>query len=195
MIRASVGALILAGVASISMGQTSTPRCGTERWPVKTLADPQGKAMFDAPATTSTIAELSALPAPTRKELMAAMNTRFPAEIQAGRKLVHAVVLGFKLETDSDVHIVLADRADQSITMVAEIPSPGCVPEKYRSYIAGVRASFITAFGNPTPRMKHLPRPRPIQAEGPLFFDMIHGQTGVAKNGVELHPLLFWKSE
>lgn len=178
--------------AALADAQT---KCGTERWPVKTLADPQGDAMFSAPATVATIAELSALPAPTRKELMAATSTRFPTEVTAGRKLVHAGVWGFKLETDSDIHIVLVDLKDPSQTMVTEIPSPACVPSKYKSYIAGVRASFVSAFGTPTPRMHRLPKPRPIQAEGPLFFDFIHGQTGVAKNGAELHPLLFWKSE
>lgn len=178
--------------AALADAQT---KCGTERWPVKTLADPQGDAIFNAPATVSTIEELSAIPAPTRKELMEATNTRFPAEVAAGRKLVHVAVLGFKLETDSDIHVVIANPKNLSSTMVTEIPSPACVPPKYRSYIAGVRASFIQAFGAPTPRMKHLAKPRLIQAEGPLFFDFIHGQTGVAKNGAELHPLLFWKSE
>lgn len=192
MRRTLIGAAILSLVASGSLAQT---KCGTERWSVKTLADPQGDAIFSAPATVSTIAELSALPAPTRKELMAATDTRFPAEVAAGRKLVHVGVWGFKLESDSDIHIVLVDLKDPSQTMVTEIPSPACVPLKYKSYIAGVRASFVQAFGAPTPRMKRLAKPRPIAAEGPLFFDFIHGQTGVAKNGAELHPLLFWKSE
>lgn len=186
---------ILALALTFASATSAQTRCGTERWPVKTLADPQGKAMFDSGATVATIAELSAIPAPTRKELMEAMSTRFPAEVRAGRKLVHAVVLGFKLETDSDIHIVLADPKAQTETMVAEIPSPGCVPKEYRSYIAGIRASFVQAFGTPTPRMKRLSQPKPIQAEGVFFFDMLHGQTGVAKNGVELHPLLYWKSE
>src|SRR5260370_1246977 len=30
----------------------------------------------------------------------------------------------------------------------------------------------------------------PVQIKGVGFFDFLHGQTGVAPNGIELHPLL-----
>ena len=30
----------------------------------------------------------------------------------------------------------------------------------------------------------------PVQVTGVLFFDFLHGQTGVAPNGIELHPIL-----
>jgi hypothetical protein len=30
----------------------------------------------------------------------------------------------------------------------------------------------------------------PVSVTGVAFFDTLHGQEGVAKNGIELHPLL-----
>jgi hypothetical protein len=32
--------------------------------------------------------------------------------------------------------------------------------------------------------------PTPVKVTGVGFFDRVHGQNGVAPNGVELHPLL-----
>jgi hypothetical protein len=51
-----------------------------------------------------------------------------------------------------------------------------------------VRTAFDAQFGTVTGKMKHVSVPVTVVGVG--FFDFIHGQTGVAPNGIELHPVL-----
>jgi len=63
--------------------------------------------------------------------------------------------------------------------MIAESPSPNCdahTPPLYRREIASARA-----------RVRLCARAR---VTGIAFFDFDHGQTGVARNAIELHPIL-----
>ena len=96
---------------------TASVRCGVERWPVKTLTDPAARSVNLVPER-ATVAELNALPAPT---LPADNTTRLPNERQADR--VTATLVKYKLESDEDIHVVLADGGK---TMIAELPSPLC---------------------------------------------------------------------
>ena len=165
--------------------------CGVERWAVKTLADPAAAdyAKFTAtPVEDSSIPKLVKLSAPTRQELMHATTSRFSDEVRKVR--VQAVVLGYKLETDSDFHIVLGDPDDPTITMVSEIPSPACAPERWRSTFTTLRAQFVHDFAQPIARYHKLTTPRRVTVMGVFFFDFLHGQTGVAPNGAEIHPIL-----
>ena len=50
------------------------------------------------------------------------------------------------------------------------------------------RSAFIAACGAPTRSFKRLQGTATIT--GVAFFDQIHGQTGVAPNGIELHPVV-----
>jgi hypothetical protein len=174
--------------------QAPASRCGIERWPVKTLADPNGPQVFASPVTPVTIQNLTALPAPSREDLTQAVSTRFPAELRLQRVHLTAVVLGYKLESDRDIHIVLADPSNAATTMVAEIPDSSCVPATYRNYFAELRKRFVAEFGQPHPRMRRPRNPEPMEFTGVFFFDFLHGQTGVAPNGAELHPLLDFKA-
>jgi hypothetical protein len=79
-------------------------------------------------------------------------------------------------EADLDHHYVL--RVGQQ-TMIAEAPSPLCT--------AGA-----TAY-----RRKQMRNARSVaricahaRVTGVAFFDFLHGQTGVAPTGIELHPIL-----
>ncbi len=91
-----------------------------------------------------------------------------------------------KEEQDSDFHLVIADSGGR--TMILEIPAPACISsspflpsEKY------VRQLFTSDF-HPSSSWQ-----RPdvqITVKGVGYFDYLHGQSGVAPNGIELHPLL-----
>jgi hypothetical protein len=72
--------------------------------------------------------------------------------------------------------------------MIAEIPSPSCIGSSpFLPSIRYVRSKFTTAY-HPTDFWK---RPNvTVQVTGVGFFDFIHGQSGVAPNGIELHPVL-----
>lgn len=89
-----------------------------------------------------------------------------------------------KEEQDSDFHLVIADSGGR--TMILEIPAPACISsspflpsEKY------VRQLFTSDF-HPSSSWQ-----RPdvqITVKGVGYFDYLHGQSGVAPNGIELHP-------
>ncbi len=81
-----------------------------------------------------------------------------------------------KQETDGDLHLVLSDGTNQ---MIAESPAPGCIS------------------GATTARQKQMQHARAAitlcthaRITGVAFFDFKHGQTGVAPNAIELHPIL-----
>jgi hypothetical protein len=91
------------------------------------------------------------------------------------------------LEDDVDYHIVLADPLGN--TIVTEIPSPACdgTTSPFDAAVAAVRAKFdahLTAI--PSFQTASIP----VQMTGVGFFDFLHGQTGVAPNGIEIHPIL-----
>jgi hypothetical protein len=66
-----------------------------------------------------------------------------------------------------------------SRTMIAEAPSPlctsGATPIRRKQMIAARKAGRVCA---------------KARLVGVAFFDFLHGQTGVARNGIELHPIL-----
>ncbi len=156
-------------------------RCGTERWSVKTGSDPDvGLINLSAQPTSTTITVLDALPAPNP---LPPDNRVRPVETTI--YTVRATLTGFKQESDSDYHLVLSDGGH---TMIAELASPLCTqPDPLRADIASARSAFDTRF-HPGPSFQHVNVPVTVTGVG--FFDTIHGQAGVAPNGIELHPVL-----
>jgi hypothetical protein len=98
---------------------------------------------------------------------------------------VHAILREYKAEADSDNHLVLD--ADGK-TMIAEIPAPACVSGgPFAAGITHARKQFDAVFA---PGGFWQPAGVPVAVTGVGFFDALHGQTGVAGNGIELHPVL-----
>jgi hypothetical protein len=163
----------------------SSPTCGVERWSVKTGTDPDaGLVNLNSPVR-ATIAALRAIPAPVDPP-GPPLNARVqPTEITAF--VVNGIISLYKLETDVDYHIVIKDLAGN--TMITEIPSPACdgSTSPFDAAVAAVRAKFDARF---TANDNFQTANVPVQMKGVGFFDFIHGQTGVAPNGIELHPLL-----
>jgi hypothetical protein len=90
---------------------------------------------------------------------------------------VVAQVVLVRLEEDSDFHVVLRDGAGR--TMIAEAPLPACAPRATlvrRRQMGHARAAVRSC--------------RRASVTGVAFFDFDHGQTGVARNAIELHPIL-----
>ena len=81
-----------------------------------------------------------------------------------------------RLEDDLDYHLVLRSG---SRTMIAETPSllctKGATAYRRRQMVGSRRVARICSRARVT---------------GVAFFDFLHGQTGVARNGIELHPVL-----
>src|SRR5262249_26860858 len=101
--------------------------------------------------------------------------------------VVNGTMTLYKKETDVDYHIVVQDNTGH--TMIAEIPSPACVgvSSPFAPSVANARAKFDARL---TATTSFQTANLPVQIRGVGFFDFIHGQTGVAPNGIELHPVL-----
>jgi hypothetical protein len=89
---------------------------------------------------------------------------------------VVASVTAVHLEGDSDYHVLLKEHG---WPMITESPAPECTSRAklyYRQLMARVhKIAHVCAKARIT---------------GVAFFDTEHGQTGVAPNGIELHPIL-----
>jgi hypothetical protein len=91
-----------------------------------------------------------------------------------------------KLETDSDYHIVVSDGTH---TMIVEVPYPDCATgSPWSCFVSRARAEVDVKLGtiSSSPSYPGLT----VTVRGVGFFDYAHGQTGVAPNAIELHPLL-----
>ncbi|HEV7551585.1 MAG TPA: hypothetical protein VGP65_07885, partial [Candidatus Angelobacter sp.] len=75
------------------------------------------------------------------------------------------------------------------LTMIAEIPSPTCVGagSPFFAGIQNARSEFNARF---TATTSFQTANIPVQIKGVGMFDFLHGQTGVAPNGIEVHPVL-----
>lgn len=157
-------------------------RCGVERWSVKTLTDP-GASQVTLTPKPATVEDLAALPVPAGFGPDAA---RLDQELQT--YTVAATFVEFKEEADSDIHLVIHGSSGQS--MIAEIPDPRCAQgSRVLSQISGARTQFVERFGQPSPTSWTQANAH-ITLTGVLFFDIPHGQRGVAPNAIELHPVI-----
>ncbi len=146
-------------------GQTLPLRCGVERWTVKTLQD--RPSLIRRQATT--VARLVRVPPPA-----SIPNTRLPFERHIF-SVVAAVTL-VRSEADEDLHLVLRSGPNH---MIAESPSSSCttraVPLRRRQMAAARVVVRVCS---------------KARVVGVAFFDFKHGQTGVAPNAIEIHPIL-----
>src|SRR5260370_29999537 len=160
--------------------------CGKERWAVKTGTDSDAGSVNLSSPQSSTIGQLIDLTPPSP---IPAANRFAPTEKTVF--VVNATLTDYKLEGrtkgNSAYHLVLDD--GQSHTMIAEIPSPGCVGagSLFAAQIANARAEFDAHF---TATTSFQTANVPIQVTGVGFFDFAHGQHGAAPNIIELHPIL-----
>ncbi len=182
--RNSSATAISCGVSpSPSPTPTSSPApsCGVERWSVKTGTDADAFQVGSIPQST-TIATMRSWPAPSATPA----NSRV-APYETTVWTINATLTQYKLESDSDYHLVIRDQSGN--TIVTEIPFPGCVGSgsPFGVSIANARAKFDAMF---TPDGNFQFVSVPVQITGVAMFDFPHGQTGAAPNGIEIHPIL-----
>lgn len=159
-------------------------QCGQQRWSVKTGTDPDAGQVDLTTATPTTIDQLRNLtaphPIPRNKRVSPTETTLWE---------VNATLDVYKLETDSDYHLVIKN--DAGNTMIAEIPAPDCVQgnSPFSQGIANARAEFDAQF---TASSSFQSANIPVRVRGVGMFDFIHNppQRGVAPNGIEVHPVL-----
>lgn len=157
-------------------------QCGVERWSVKTGTDADIGLVHLTSSSNTTIAAMRAPAAPSPIPA----NNRV-APLETTQWVINATLTLYKLESDSDYHLVLQDA--NGLTMIGEIPSPTCVGSgsPFLSGITNARNEFNARF---TATTSFQTANIPVKVTGVGMFDFLHGQTGVAPNGIELHPIL-----
>ena len=152
----------------------SSGACGTERWDIKTGTDSQAGSVSLVPQPT-TIATLRALAANG-----GGSSRETPTETTLF-ELKDVTLTEWLSESDSDYHLVLTQGG---VTMIAEIPGPSCTATSvWKCFISRARAEFEMQNLSQYPGLT-------VTVRGVGFFDFLHGQTGVAPNGIEVHPVL-----
>ncbi|MBZ5602731.1 MAG: hypothetical protein LAO79_10530 [Acidobacteriia bacterium] len=141
-------------------------------------------------------------------------NHRAPSSETTVWKIT-ATITEAKLEQDGDYHLVL--KGDSGKTMIGEIPNPEAAFVKnadWRAQIKEARDAMDQKLGRSLKALDFAPEEMapptedrfaagPVEEEeavmtkigskatitGVGFFDSSHGQTGVAPNAIELHPI------
>jgi hypothetical protein len=165
--------------------------CGSERWSVKTLTDTAASRIIFGSAKTKSVEILRHLKAPLT------LKSTTPRARGAERTVyrVTALLMSMRREDDSDIHLVLAD-PKLGGSMIAEFPASSCTvgaTAADRTAMDRARDDLAAACGGlagVTPRT--LTGTATLTGVG--YFDPIHGQAGVAPNGIELHPVLTFTS-
>lgn len=156
--------------------------CGVERWSVKTLTDPAA-GQVDLTRYRTNIPTLVSYTPPATIGPRSAPNETHVWQLSGTR------LIGYKLEPDSDIHLVLRSTLGSHPTMIAEIPDPGCAAgSRVLGDITQARADFVREIG--PPQTYFVDVNDSVTVAGVGFFDFPHGQRGVAANAFELHPVV-----
>jgi hypothetical protein len=141
--------------------------CGVERWATKTLQDRPRLLRVQA----TTLAHLVSVPRPAH---VPAWRLPFERHIYS----VVASATFIREESDQDLHIVLRSGSKHLIAEAANAPFCTSNATAYRK-LQMRRARRVVRH--------YCARARVV---GVAFWDFYHGQTGVAPNVIELHPML-----
>jgi hypothetical protein len=164
---------------------------------VKTLTDPKADQVSPAVVDT-TVHDLVHLPFTMHVPLhfpRAGGPTFTPVELTTYR--INVKLEGWKISADDgDIHLVVHDpTTDES--MIVEFPDPkrtGKASGTHRTEMTDARHAVEQSCPGHhlTTGFHNLAGTATITGVG--FFDKIHNQTGVALNGIELHPALAFQS-
>jgi hypothetical protein len=157
-------------------------QCGVERWSVKTGTDPDASKVDLSTYISTTIYNMWSS---TKPSSLPANNRIAPRETNQYR--ITGTLTKYARETDSDYHLVIKDSSGR--TMIVEIPSPNCVGSG-SPFISGIRNARAEFDAKLTATSSFKTVSAPIAIRGVGFWDFLHGQTGVAPNGIEIHPVL-----
>lgn len=160
--------------------------CGIERREVKALLDKDASQIKWTPITSNIKTLVSFVQPFPVKDKKFNKNVRFGYEFNVYE--IKCKIREFRKEDDGDYHLVLVDINDSTRTMIGEILNPECpdlLNSQYTSALNNAREEF---------EMFKLPKNKVMEGiytiTGVCFFDHIHGQLGVAPNGVEIHPIM-----
>lgn len=145
---------------------------------MKTLKDEDRATVNFRPVDTTIRALRAAVP----PAMGAAAETHRSSGIERTVWRVKAQLVYVEHEKDGDLHLVIAEPDDPALTMITEVPAfyenlrfvTDWVVVRWKLWHRGLSGAVNV----------------PVEIEGVGFFDVVHGQYGVAPNGIELHPIL-----
>jgi hypothetical protein len=193
-----VGAFALEG--SPTPGTAEEPvfveRCGTERWGIKTMSDPNAVRVKLHPMRSSvdrlTELKVSGTLGPSRERIEPAELTTYRIRV----RLVEARYVARPRE-DRDIHLVVRSMSSRR-TMIVELADPACPGadvSRVHEQIFKARRAYESECGGLPPVRRFLALQGTATIEGVGFFDKNHGQIGRAEqNGIELHPVTSFAS-
>lgn len=180
--RLAVVAVVLGGCSPAH----ASPHCGSERATVKLGLDAEAVRLSTEPYDT-TVSALVNLPRPGRLP-----DDRRASDVERMVWRVEATVVAYRAEDDGDIHVAIAD--SDGHRMIVEIPDPDCAAGgAWGPDVRAAREAFLamlSARGFPAPARRVRRTAIPVRVGGIGFYDWLHGQSGAARNGLELHPVL-----
>jgi len=157
---------------------------------LRTGSDPDASLVKETPVQT-TVEELAAQPRPAGMEsptdVYSAYEDRRAEGVERTIYEVEAVIVAFKLQRSGSYHLNLKGETGQ--TVIANCVDPQFVDRRSRwaKQIAAVRQEVEARF-KPGPAYTRVNER--VRVTGIGFFNRVHGQSGVAPNGIELTPVL-----
>jgi hypothetical protein len=162
--------------------------CGTWRWAVKTLSDGKKKQVNYHPLSRG-VSFLRHIMGPGG---LGSGTPRLADSPEMHVYHVKVMLLKAVTEPDRDIHLVVAQPGHPFQTLIAEFPNTACkgaAGSFKRSRIAAARAALLHDCGSiSSSEFTKLKGSATLTGVG--FYDEMHGQTGIAPNGIELHPVL-----
>lgn len=171
-------------------------KCGVSRWLVKSLSDTTVDKIDFSDERKKTVRWLTKATPPKKKPKFTRING-----LEWIKFRVEAVLVGYKLsKDDQDFHVVIKDLKTAD-TMIVEFKDPKCSGVCESLHLGDMRKAredFINSpavlkRGKVTSTYKKLNKRVKVELVGIGFWDFIHGQIGVAKNGIELHPVIGYR--
>lgn len=180
-VKAAIGAAII--LVAFICGKVDEECGGKERWDVKTVQDKESEKIRWTPIASNI-------------KTLRALTQVYPAKFDKSKRYgfefntyqIDCKIVKYLSEDDGDYHLVLVDPTDSTKTIIGEIPNPTCervAKSKYAGSFSYSRKTFESYEIS-----KNKVADGVYRVVGVCFFDKIHGQTGVAPNGIELHPIM-----
>jgi hypothetical protein len=169
---------------AISIGSYSNigAQCGSERWPVKILEDPEADQIHFTPKNSTVKKQLAFFKPDYHED-----NPRDTTEKQVYR--IKCKLIKYMQEDDSDWHLVVQDLITNQ-QMIVEIPDTDCL-DMSNPHFSKIQVSRNRLQAHVGP-VKKQPRVPPagtrLQITGIGFFDKKNHPIGF--KGREIHPVL-----
>lgn len=158
--------------------------CGVQRWSVKVMTDPDTTLINFNNIVPSTISEQKSFPAPTN------INSDPPRlSNETTVYQIDCYLIFFKSETDQDIHcgIMSLNMQDTMVAEICDYTCPGIANTSRYQKLKTLRDWFVSTYH---PSGSFQTTFVKIRLTGVGFFDSLHGQRGMARNGREIHSIL-----